>query len=144
MNTCPLCAEEKNVREAVQDYDGVALCTYHALAAQTNEEGIRDRIAAHKAPERPARLLASIEVRGVVHWIADDVTPPVGQVVVRGPIDNQFVYVDGVCLGQSLRVDPYDFDHYFVADGPAPCQTIINRTRVEFILDVDALRPRSA
>lgn len=142
--TCPLCAEDENVREAAQEYDGVLLCTFHALAAQTNEEGIRDRIAAHKAPERPIMLLATIEIRGVVHWIADDVTAPRGQVVVRGPIDNQHLYVDGVLLGQALRVDPYDYDHYFVADEIAPRQTIINRTRVEFILDVGALGQRDA
>lgn len=137
--TCPLCAEDETERESVQEYDGVALCTYHALAAQINEEGIRERIAAHKAPARPIHLLAMVQVRGSVDWLMPGATPPRGAVVLLGPSTaDRVLYADGIALGQVTDV-AVDRDHFYAEGATAPTQTVINRTDIEFILDVSTL-----
>lgn len=136
---CPLCAEDGQERDAVQEYDGVLLCTYHALSAQTDEEGIRARVAAFKQPERPVQILAIVQVPGAVEWIMPDVTPPRGRIVLRGPssADRQ-LWADGVMLGQVTNVD-VDRDHFYADGATAPTETIINRTDIEFVLDLSAL-----
>lgn len=141
MTHCPLCLEDENEREADHEHDGVKVCTYHALAAQTGAEEIRERIAAHKEPARPLQLLARIEVPGAVKWLAAGSTPPRGRVVMIGPSSAECVlYADGVALGRVLGIVGSGRDHVW-GDGMAPYQTIVRHTDIEVMLDVPGLRP---
>lgn len=136
MTHCPLCLVDENEREADHEYDGVKVCTYHALAAQTGDDGIRERIAALKGPARPMQLVALIQVPGAVDLFPPDTTPPRGKVVMCGSSSaNATLYADGVELGRVTGIDAVAREHFYV-DGIVK-ETHVTRTDVEIVLDID-------